>query len=103
MTLSRSEAGDRGVVKTTSGDLNVGWWTRGIGLSGVRNGEVLEFVCWDIVTDDLVNSGEEVFEDDEIDEGDGVSSLGGGISIMGLMATKTELAAMTLGGYLASL
>ena len=57
MTLSRSE--DRGVVRTTSGDLNVGCWTRGIGLSGVRNGEVLEFVCWDRMNDDLVSSGDE--------------------------------------------
>jgi len=103
MTLSRSEAGDLGVVRTTSGDLNVGCWTRGIGLSGVRNGEVLEFVFWDIMNDDLVNSGDEVLDVDEMDEGDGVSILGGGISIMGLIATKTEAAAMTLGGYLASL
>lgn len=101
MTLSRS--GDLGVVRTTSGDLNVGCWTRGIGLSGVRNGEVLEFVCWDRMNDDLVSSGDEVFDVEEMEEGDGVSSLGGGISITGLIATKTQLAAMTLGGYLTNL
>jgi len=53
------------------------------------------------MNDDLVSSGDEVL--DEIDEGDGVSILGGGISIMGLIATRTEAAAMTLGGNLAKL
>jgi len=88
MTLSRSEAGDLGVVRTTSGDLNMGCWTQGIGLSEVRNGEVLEFVFWEIINDDLVSSGDEVLDVDEMDEGDGVSILGGGISIMGLDRRK---------------
>jgi hypothetical protein len=56
-----------------------------------------------MMSDDLVSSGDEVLDDEEIDEGDGVSNLGGGISMIGLIATKTQLAAMTLGGYLASL
>ena len=91
---------------TTSGDLTSTFVLLGlspdlaIGLSLTRNGDLLlqeeeeEGV-------NLDSSGEEVHELDN--DGDGVSTLGGGMSTPGLTPTNTAAAAMTLGGYLATL
>ena len=70
-----------------------------MGLSLTRNGDLLLLDEEEGVSRD--NSGDEVHELDS--DGDGVSSLGGGMSIPGLTPTSTAAAAMTDGGYLASL
>lgn len=89
---------------TTSGDLTSTLVMLGlspdlaIGLSLTRNGDLL------LQEEEGVNrdsSGEEVHELDN--DGDGVSTLGGGISTPGLTPTSTAAAAMTLGGYRATL
>lgn len=49
--------------------------------------------------EERVTSGEDVDEEDEIEEGEGVSSRGGGISMIGLMVTRTQEDATRLGGY----
>ena len=89
---------------TTSGDLTSTLVMLGlspdlaIGLSLTRNGDLL------LQEEEGVNrdsSGEEVHELDN--DGDGVSTLGGGMSTPGLTPTNTAAAAMTLGGYRATL
>jgi hypothetical protein len=78
-----------------------------MGLSGDLNGEVcvgiaVEGVCVEVMEEERVTSGEDVDEHDDIEEGDGVSNLGGGISMIGLMVTRTQAEATRLGGYLLS-
>ena len=90
---------------TTSGDLTSTLLLAGLppdlamGLSLARNGDFLLQEEEEGVSRD--NSGDEVHELDS--EGEGVSSLGGGMSTPGLTPTRTAAAAMTLGGYLATL
>ena len=57
---------------------------------------------WGWVEEERVTSGEEVEEQEEMEEGEGVSSRGGGISTMGRMVTRTQAEATKLGGYLAN-
>jgi len=59
-------------------------------LSGERS-------CLEMKEDDRDVSGE---EPEELEDGDGVSSRGGGISTIGLMVTMTQADATRLGGYL---